>query len=177
MTPSQKIESMPRLSTSTPLMTRPAPPPIPNIAEIVPMPVATFSRGNSSRMIPIASGRIAPPMPWTARPDDVDAERMAERADQVARAEQQQREQQQALLAVHVAEPAEDRRRDRGGEQERRQQPGDVGRGRVQLALDRRQRRDDHRLRERVGQRAEREDEERAVRCGALLGPGAVRER
>ncbi len=49
-------------------MTSPTPPPMPNIAEIVPMPVATFSRGNSSRMIPIASGRIAPPAPWIARP-------------------------------------------------------------------------------------------------------------
>ena len=32
------------------------------------MPVATFSRGNSSRMIPMASGKIAPPAPWIARP-------------------------------------------------------------------------------------------------------------
>ena len=46
----------------------PTPPPMPNIAEIVPMPVATLSRGNSSRMIPMASGKIAPPAPWIARP-------------------------------------------------------------------------------------------------------------
>ncbi len=68
ITPSQKIESTPSVSTSSPLTTRPMPPPMPNIAEIVPMLVATFSRGNSSRMMPIASGRIAPPAPCTERP-------------------------------------------------------------------------------------------------------------
>ena len=67
-------------STSTPATTRPTPPPIPNIAEIVPMPVATFSRGNSSRMIPIASGKIAPPAPWIARPAIITASEPA-RAD------------------------------------------------------------------------------------------------
>ena len=32
------------------------------------MPEPTRSRGNSSRMIPNASGKIAPPAPCTARP-------------------------------------------------------------------------------------------------------------
>ena len=32
------------------------------------IPPATRSRGNSSRMIPNASGKIAPPMPCTTRP-------------------------------------------------------------------------------------------------------------
>ena len=32
------------------------------------MPVATFSGGNSSRMIPKASGKTAPPTPWITRP-------------------------------------------------------------------------------------------------------------
>ncbi len=32
------------------------------------MAVATRSRGNSSRMIPKASGKIAPATPWIARP-------------------------------------------------------------------------------------------------------------
>ncbi len=31
------------------------------------MPLATRSRGNSSRMIPNASGKIAPPRPWITR--------------------------------------------------------------------------------------------------------------
>ena len=51
-----------------PLSTSPAPPPTPNVAEISPMPEPTFSRGNSSRMMPKASGKIAPPAPCTARP-------------------------------------------------------------------------------------------------------------
>ncbi len=38
------------------------------MALISPIAVATFSRGNSSRMIPNESGKIAPPMPWIARP-------------------------------------------------------------------------------------------------------------
>ena len=32
------------------------------------MPRATRSRGNSSRMIPKASGKTAPPAPWMTRP-------------------------------------------------------------------------------------------------------------
>ena len=41
---------------------------MPKVAEIRPIPAPTRSRGNSSRMIPKASGKIAPPAPWTARP-------------------------------------------------------------------------------------------------------------
>ena len=41
---------------------------MPKVAEIRPIEVATRSRGNSSRMIPKASGKIAPPAPWIARP-------------------------------------------------------------------------------------------------------------
>ena len=52
----------------TPASTSPAPPPIPNVALISPMAWGTFSLGNSSRMIPKASGKIAPPAPWMARP-------------------------------------------------------------------------------------------------------------
>ena len=36
-------------------------------AEIAPTAPATFSRGNSSRMIPNASGSTPPPTPWTTR--------------------------------------------------------------------------------------------------------------
>ena len=38
------------------------------MAEIIAIPTGTFSRGNSSRMIANASGKTAPPIPWTTRP-------------------------------------------------------------------------------------------------------------
>ena len=47
---------------------RPAPPPMPNVAEIRPMLEPTFSRGNSSRMIPKQSGKMPPPAPCRTRP-------------------------------------------------------------------------------------------------------------
>jgi hypothetical protein len=56
------------LSTITPLTTRPTPPPMPKVALITPMPVGTRSGGNSSRMIPNASGKTAAAVPCTARP-------------------------------------------------------------------------------------------------------------
>ena len=40
---------------------------MPRIAEISAMPLAIRSRGNSSRMMPNASGKIAPPKPWMTR--------------------------------------------------------------------------------------------------------------
>ena len=40
---------------------------MPMIAEISAMPCGTRSRGNSSRMIANASGKIAPPAPWITR--------------------------------------------------------------------------------------------------------------
>ena len=64
----QKIHSIERWSTITPASTRPSPPPMPKVAEIRPIEVATRSGGNSSRMIPKASGKIAPPAPWIPRP-------------------------------------------------------------------------------------------------------------
>ena len=51
----------------TPASTIPTPPPIPSIADSSPMLPATFSRGNSSRTIPIANGKIPPPAPWITR--------------------------------------------------------------------------------------------------------------
>ncbi len=41
---------------------------MPKVAEMRPIEVATRSRGNSSRMMPKASGKIAPAAPWMARP-------------------------------------------------------------------------------------------------------------
>src|SRR3954447_18569371 len=54
-------------STSTPESTRPSPPPTPRIAETIPTPAPTFSRGNSSKTIANESGKTAPPNPWIAR--------------------------------------------------------------------------------------------------------------
>ena len=45
----------------------PRPPPMPRIPDISAIAPATRSRGNSSRMIPNASGKIAPPSPWIVR--------------------------------------------------------------------------------------------------------------
>jgi hypothetical protein len=64
----QKIHSYERWSTIAPDATSPTPPPIPNVALIKPIPCATRSGGNSSRMIPNASGKTAPAKPWMARP-------------------------------------------------------------------------------------------------------------
>ena len=41
---------------------------MPMIAEMSAIPCGTRSRGNSSRMIENASGKIAPPAPWMTRP-------------------------------------------------------------------------------------------------------------
>ncbi len=46
----------------------PMPAPTPRIAESRPMLPATLSRGNSSRTIPNASGKIPPLAPWMKRP-------------------------------------------------------------------------------------------------------------
>jgi hypothetical protein len=41
---------------------------MPSSEDISPMPPATFCFGNSSRMIPNASGKMPPPAPWITRP-------------------------------------------------------------------------------------------------------------
>ncbi len=141
---------------------------MPKVAEMSPIEVATRSRGNSSRMIPKASGKIAPAAPWMARPEDQHADGPADRAHERAQREHAEHAEQHPLLAVHVAETAEQRRGDAGGEQEGGEQPGGgLGRG-AHVVLDRRQRRDDHRLGQRVRDRAQDEDAERAVRVGAI---------
>ena len=85
---------------------------------------ATRSRGNSSRMIPNASGKIAPPTPWMTRATISTPMIVRERGEQRADAEHDERDDEHALLAEHVAEAADDRRQDRGAEQVRRQHPG-----------------------------------------------------
>src|SRR5581483_6741432 len=64
---SQKSQCQLRCSTIKPPSTIPTPPPTPSSADISPMLPATFSRGNSSRMIPNASGKTPPPAPWMTR--------------------------------------------------------------------------------------------------------------
>ena len=56
-----------RLSTIGPASTIAKPAPMPMMAEIRPIAPATRSRGSSSRMMLNASGKIAPPPPWTMR--------------------------------------------------------------------------------------------------------------
>ena len=78
---------------------------------------ATFSRGNSSRMIPKQSGKMPPPAPCRTRPATTTSRLRAERGDDRAGGEDAERDDEQAALAEHVAEAAEDRGADGGGEQ------------------------------------------------------------
>ena len=55
------------LSTISPEMTSPSPPPTPNTAERSPIPTFIRSGGNSSRMMPKLSGKTAPAAPETMR--------------------------------------------------------------------------------------------------------------
>ena len=100
---------------SAPESTIPTPPPTPRIAESSPMPPATFSRGNSSRTIAEGEREDAAGHALDDAGDDQHAAASCETAaSSVPTAEDEQRPQQQPLLAVHVAEPADDRGADRG---------------------------------------------------------------
>ena len=66
----------------------------------------TRSRGNSSRMIPKASGKMAPPTPWSTRAAIISASELA-RPRQRADGERDEHDDERALLAEHVAEAAE----------------------------------------------------------------------
>jgi hypothetical protein len=140
------------------------PPPIPKIALIIPRPAGIRSRGNVSRDDPEGQRKDAARDALQHAPGDDDAERAAERADDRAAREHQQDSGEHAALAVEVAELADDRRRDRGGQQERRQQPRDGGRARVQRVADLRQRRDHERLRERERHARHEQHEQHLVR-------------
>ena len=65
--PTMKSQRQETLSTISPDRTIPNPPPMPNTAETSPIATPSFSRGNSSRMIPKLRGKTAPPAPWIAR--------------------------------------------------------------------------------------------------------------
>jgi hypothetical protein len=64
----QKSQAIERWSMNSPESSRPAPPPIPKVVEIIAIADATRSGGSSSRTMPNASGKIAPPAPCTTRP-------------------------------------------------------------------------------------------------------------
>ena len=99
---------------------------------------------------------------------DQQAEAARNGGEHGAGCEDPERPEEQPLLAVHVAEAAEDGRADRGGEQVGREQPGDAGLARVKVALDGRQRGHDHRAEHRVGDAADREHGQRHVRMGPI---------
>ena len=73
-----------RWSTIGPASTIPRPPPTPSSVEMPPIAPATRSRGNSSRMMPNASGKTAPPTPWSTRAAIMTADRARERSDERA---------------------------------------------------------------------------------------------
>ncbi len=87
----------------------PMPPPTPRIEDTMPMLPATFSRGNSSRTIPKARGKTPPPAPWMTRPTIIGTSAVERAETSVPTASRPKRVEEQALLAVHVAEAAEDR--------------------------------------------------------------------
>ena len=146
-----------------PASTMPRPPPMPMIAEMSAMPCGTRSSGNSSRMIANASGKTAPPAPWITRAMTITPIVVASAGEQRAEREHDEHRDHRALLAEHVAEPSGDRRHDRRAEQVRREDPRGARRRRVEVVLDREQRRRDERLQQRVRNGRDREQRERDV--------------
>ncbi len=139
-----------------------------------PIAPATRSRGNSSRMMPNASGKTAPPTPWITRATIMTPTSSSSAATSEPDDERREHDHEHALLAEHVAEAPEHGRRDRRAQQVRREDPRDGALRRVQVGLERRQRRHDHRLQKDVGHRADAEHGEGPVRALAgLLGVGA----
>src|SRR5205823_7658964 len=90
---------------------------------------------------------------------DVPGRRGADAPEQ----EERQRDDEQSLLPILIAELAEDWSGNRCDEQEDRQHRGHPGRRRMELALERRERRNHHRLLQRVAGAADRQYRERPV--------------
>ena len=122
----------------------------------------TFSRGNSSRMIPKQSGKMPPPAPCRTRPATTTSRLVPSAETTEPATKMPERDDEQPALAEHVAEAAEDRRADGGREQVGGDRPGDAAGVGVERLGELGERGDEHRLREREGERGEREDEERA---------------
>ena len=155
----------------TPPRIRPAPPPMPNVAEIRPMLLGDLLARELVADDPEAEREDAAAGALQDAAEHDDLEAGAERGDDGAGGEQPERDDEQPALAEHVAEAAEDRRADGGGEQVARDRPGDAAGVGVQRARELGERRDQRRLREREGERREREDERGcAAGAGAELG-------
>ena len=146
-------------------------------AEIRPMLRRDRSRGNSSRMIPKQSGKMPPPAPCRTRPATTTPSACPSAETTEPAANSAERDHEQAALAEHVAEPAEERRADRGGEQVAGQRPGDAAGVGVQRARELGERRDQRRLRERERERGDAEDQQRADGVGARGVGGRHRRR
>jgi hypothetical protein len=101
---------------------------------------------------------------------DQHRQRGGDRGEQGPCGEDHQGQEQQSLLAVHVAEAAEDRGPDRGRQQVAGQQPGDAGLAGAEVVLHRRQRRHHRRAQQRVGHPTEGEHCERHVGMGPVRG-------
>ena len=132
------------------------------------IPPATRSRGNSSRMIPNASGKIAPPSPWIVRAPIITGSVVASAASSVPAREPDEHHHERPLLAEHVAQAAGDRRRHRRGEEVGGEDPRHACRRRVEIVLKRRQRRHDERLEH--GERCAAEGEDSEHEAGARRG-------
>ena len=102
-----------RFSTMKPLPTRPSPPPMPNTDDMTPIATPTRSGGNSSRMIPNAKREHRRARALQHAAGDEPLERIAQGRGQRAEPEDGQTHDHQPLLAVHVAELAEQRREHR----------------------------------------------------------------
>ena len=151
-----------------PASTIPAPPPTAAMAATTPTPPATLTAGNSSRMMPKARGRTAPPMPWMARATISTPIEWASPAMTDPSGQGGEGGHQHALLAHHVADPAED-----GGEDRRRQQVGGQhprhgGLRGVEVVLDGGEDRGHQRLQQGVGGDAQQEDDEGDFVAGPL---------
>ena len=131
--PATNSQRQPRLSTMRPEKTIPKPPPTPKTAESKPDPDLDLVRRELVADDPEAQREDRATGARMARKTISDADVPGERAADRAEQEDRERDDEHPLLAVLVAELAEQRRRDRGGQQEHRQHPGRPRGGRVEL--------------------------------------------
>jgi hypothetical protein len=123
--PDPEQPEMSVLSTIAPDRGSPMPPPMPNIAEIIPMATERRSAGSSSLMIPKASGNSPAATPWMTAPGDdhLDRNPRARRRSSRRRRSAARRSRTRAL-PEQVAELARERRAHRRRQQEPREHPG-----------------------------------------------------
>jgi hypothetical protein len=102
-------------------------------------------------------------------PGDHGPQRCRQGRNDSAERENPKCDEEQPLLAVHVAQAADDRRRHRRGEQVAGEQPRHSRFRGTQAVLDRRQRRDDRRAQHRVRQPGESGDAEDQVGVNPMI--------